>query len=90
MSKLDDKTRIQLLKTALIASGAVTLILSVSGKLVIEEYEKLKKKHLFENRILRRYAELASDEVNKQIYDEFAFEWITKDVVPPTFPEEKK
>jgi hypothetical protein len=89
MNKLDDKTRIQLLKAALIGSGLVTMIVSASGQIVLKEYEKLKEKHRFENRILRRYAELAGDEVNKQIYDEFAFEWITKDVIPPPFPKEK-
>lgn len=89
MNRLDDKTRIQLLKTALVGSGVVTMIISIAGKIVIEEYEKLKKRHQFTNRLLRRYSELAGDEVNKQIYEEFAFEWVTKDVDVPSFPEEK-
>lgn len=87
--KVDDKTKIQLLKAALIGSGMVTMIISTTGQVVLNAYNKRERQIAIAQRMLNRFIELSPPEVSTQIMHEFEFEWVTKDLELPKFPKEK-
>lgn len=86
---LSDRDKIQILKSTNIITMTALIITNVAGKVVLDAYEKNKKKQLLAVAMINRYAEIVPDEYNEQIYKEFAFQWVVMNLDLPSFPKEK-
>ena len=87
--KVDDKTKIQILKGTTLLSAGAAVVTSIGAQYILNQYEKLQRRSRLAGRILERFVELAPEAVSEQVMREFEFEWLVRDLNMPEFPKEK-
>lgn len=77
---MDDKTRINILKGMLLITAGVGLLNVSNVKRLQKENKSLRKRCDIAGRIINRFTELTTEQVQQTIVDEFEFDWVVKDV----------
>lgn len=80
---LTPETRIKMLKGVGIITAAACMtqgILLMRVERQIRELDRIKREDKIKYNIIRKYVDRADPAVSREIAEEFAFDWITKDL----------
>lgn len=77
---MEDRTRIKILKGLVAISAGAALLNAAEARRLQKENRRLRKQGGIAGKIIRRFTELSSEEIQSKIVDQFEFEWVTKDL----------